>query len=205
MEWALFYYSTLFCYVTKGTVFCRRVFYTQFYRQMMGDLTEHNWEALVRTFLQEDHRCWWEACGIVVQCSVSARILAGLVWSTCEMSGGDRLSRVIKTEWSRPSTQAVCRITDGPAPAVFLPTVATSELQALPAFPPRKCHQTLPTHHCCNTTKVRAWFYSHYIINGLRGWLPVYIHCLESWQKLHPKRWRIRKGCTFFYIVHYSF
>lgn len=71
-----------------------------------------------------------------------AIILQISFWSTCEMSGDDQISSVIKGEWFRPSTQRVCRITDGSAPAVFLPTVATSELQLLPAFPPHKCHQT---------------------------------------------------------------
>lgn len=45
-------------------------------------------------------------------------------------------------QWYRPFTQYVCKITDGPDPPVFPPTIATSELQGLPAFPPHKCHQT---------------------------------------------------------------
>lgn len=115
-----------------------------------------------------------------------------------------------------PACLRSIRITDGPAPAVFLPTVATSELQPLPAFPPHKCHQTgnlavelYTTDLCCTATScfLEQLGLENWTENSRRAMIlfPLHCHHQSNWMisclyslfwkltKIKSKRWKSRK------------
>lgn len=117
-----------------------------------------------------------------------------------------------------PTCLRSIRITDGPAPAVSLPTVATSELLPLQVFLPQKCHQTgnlaaelYTSDLCCTATSF--FFFLEQL--GLENWtenswramilFPLHYHHQSNWMisclyllfwkltKIKSKRWKSRK------------